>query len=1383
MKMKFVKKIIALIMTLLVMITSIPFNQTSVVVASEFDDLWDGVSVQKPEEIGYEYQIDSASELAWFAQEVNAGNDFEGKSIYITGNINLNQKDWFVIGNGTVGKPSEINADIIIENADIRGLKISDSRAVVKGLFGAVCLKNIIVNNLKIEHANIIDTQTNYDGFLFGSIELKRDGKCVINNCTLSGTISGTSYCGAFAGNVEAANRNAVINITNSDMKISSTSYSYFVGDRVNSDCKGGVIGRYNSSANTRLILNGIHCDADLASYNEYGYWNACAGGMIGVLRGSAKVYVYQCAVTGKLLSSGYCGWSGGIVGKIESCDTYKQSDCYVTAEIASSWNAYGYPYNAAGFIGGVVTKKPTGFIRNSYYAGKSGSTVGFIAKDVLRDEKQLKAYNSYYDLNKISNHLFHSDFNCYDINGTTVNCAAYTTEQMGVQKNYVGWDFENVWIMGEKYPQLRRTNFELPSDFGENGSLDVVESEIVKVVRDYASQEIYDQWKEIYDSDLPYDTKFEKIIALASNYGITDPREGLEYVIKSKSRRWAYRELTTDELYVASQFLNWLNEGGHRALLAADGLVFNGEIDDWLNIGTYIEGDYPGVTKYKDMLYSFMDSTSSDLAFCNDLKLANQLCKNVTDAGSDYAKSLIKKLNKLDKAEDLETRKQIIEKLAELGIGNAGEGDPKLYFDYVLDENSGFGKFAKTMGIVNRIITCTEMGITDIYELNYLDSKLEAYYKFDEMLNDIIAAKDIVPDELWAAAKQVSKEIDEGYWAKVKDFAREFMEQDKITEKIKDKIVKNLGISSVMSWLKAVDIEAWFINQVVDIGAMTEKAAYVEGYAHLAKLYKIRLEESTEKFLNNMTEENAWDFYYNYCMLYSLRYHGEKMYLNMCDLKGVAGKLLSFGYDTKKEAVDKTLSLLQTSCKFNLDDNVTVPESLEYLSKLVVACPVDVKVIAGSGEIVAELKDGELQDTSNEYGRFAVVYNYCTGDYEKVIYLANQDVKIEVLAKDNGLVKIQYAYKNENGETKVKSISNTPILNGQTVQIIPETVENESHVILLPEKECETITLNNEDYSYVNAEKVILSNDNVKLVPGDTTLLTVSVEPKNATEQDVVWVSSNTDIVTVKNGNIKAWEKGNAKVYGFLNGLEEPVICNVTVEEKIQENSQVPSGGLPANDGNTPFDGDYVTGGGYVTGGDYVTDGDYVIPQKSDSDSQDDVKIEKYHIIIPSKKLAVGKCVQLTLVNEENVSDNLSVKWVSSNKKFAVVNSQGVVTCKRKGGGKTVTISAISEDGKCVFASVKIKVMKHVVTKVRIKSVPKEIKVGESIQLQAIVETSGNHANKKLIWISSNSEYLSIDSYRKVTAKIAGKGKVVTITAMATDGSNKKRSVKIKVV
>ena len=54
--------------------------------------------------------------------------------------------------------------------------------------------------------------------------------------------------------------------------------------------------------------------------------------------------------------------------------------------------------------------------------------------------------------------------------------------------------------------------------------------------------------------------------------------------------------------------------------------------------------------------------------------------------------------------------------------------------------------------------------------------------------------------------------------------------------------------------------------------------------------------------------------------------------------------------------------------------------------------------------------------------------------------------------------------------------------------------------------------------------------------------------------------------------------------------------------------------------------------------------------------------------------------------------------------------------------------------------------------------------------------------ANKKIKWKSSNTKYATVSSAGKVKAKKAGKKKTVKITAMATDGTNKKATVTIKI-
>ncbi len=173
-------------------------------------------------------------------------------------------------------------------------------------------------------------------------------------------------------------------------------------------------------------------------------------------------------------------------------------------------------------------------------------------------------------------------------------------------------------------------------------------------------------------------------------------------------------------------------------------------------------------------------------------------------------------------------------------------------------------------------------------------------------------------------------------------------------------------------------------------------------------------------------------------------------------------------------------------------------------------------------------------------------------------------------------------------------------------------------------------------------------------------------------------------------------------------------------------------------------------------------------------------VKVSKITLSGISKQIAAGKKIKLTAKITPSNAANKGVTWKSSNKKVATVNSAGVVTIKKKTGGKSVTITATAKDGSKVKATYKIKSMKGVVKKVTISG-KKSVKAGKTLKLKAKV-TATKKANKKLKWTTSNKKYATVSSSGKVKALKKGKGKKVKITAMATDGSGKKKSVTIQI-
>lgn len=136
------------------------------------------------------------------------------------------------------------------------------------------------------------------------------------------------------------------------------------------------------------------------------------------------------------------------------------------------------------------------------------------------------------------------------------------------------------------------------------------------------------------------------------------------------------------------------------------------------------------------------------------------------------------------------------------------------------------------------------------------------------------------------------------------------------------------------------------------------------------------------------------------------------------------------------------------------------------------------------------------------------------------------------------------------------------------------------------------------------------------------------------------------------------------------------------------------------------------------------------------------------------------------------------AVTWISSNTKYAKV-SNGVVTTKKAGAGKEVIITAKSTlDG--ATKTINVRIVKDGVKKITLSG-KTSLAAGKQQTIKATV-TAGPTANTRLKWSSSNDDYATVNNNGVVTAWAAGKGKKVKITASATDGTDKKAVINIKI-
>lgn len=249
------------------------------------------------------------------------------------------------------------------------------------------------------------------------------------------------------------------------------------------------------------------------------------------------------------------------------------------------------------------------------------------------------------------------------------------------------------------------------------------------------------------------------------------------------------------------------------------------------------------------------------------------------------------------------------------------------------------------------------------------------------------------------------------------------------------------------------------------------------------------------------------------------------------------------------------------------------------------------------------------------------------------------------------------------------------------------------------------------------NAIKFHLSPSYRELAVGKTFTLKKVTVPASA-NKTAVWKSSNTRIATVSSsGKVKGKRIGTCTITCTLTNYNQSARCKVKVAKL-----------------NTT------------------------------------VKLNKRSI-----RIGLGQSYRLKKTVWTNNSKKPKVKWKSSNKRVASVNSGGKVKAKRLGMTK---VTVTTKDRIKAKATCRVIVIRRV-TSVRLNKNYMVCSVGHSKKLRATVKPK-RASIRKLKWSSSNKRIAKVNGSGRVTGMSLGS---VYITVKATDGSNKKARCLVKVL
>ena len=364
------KKVLSLLLTLCLVMTFVPMAAFAEDVQNI--NVWDGSTAaafaggtgtaEDP------YQIANGAQLAYLASSVNGGETYTGKNFVLTANINLNGQPWTPIANSfSDALLGGSDYRVFAGNFDGKGHTISNVsigseteplEADVFGLFGATAGK---ISNLNLDTVSIhgvakiasIGAVVGFAGGLAGSsggsienchvtglaMDMSApsnvyaaaywvgglvgalDGAQLINECSVSGSITEKAGKGSIGGLIGELGKTAKITYSRSDVTVNVKADSHGGAD------VGGFIGKGNGKTDAETVIRNCYATGNVTG-------GAYTGGFAGGLWG---LNIKNCYASGNVSQAAVA--MGSFVGTDASDSAYYGSitNCFTTGSVTGS--------------------------------------------------------------------------------------------------------------------------------------------------------------------------------------------------------------------------------------------------------------------------------------------------------------------------------------------------------------------------------------------------------------------------------------------------------------------------------------------------------------------------------------------------------------------------------------------------------------------------------------------------------------------------------------------------------------------------------------------------------------------------------------------------------------------------------------------------------------------------------------------------------------------------------------------------------------------------------------------------------------------------------------------------------------------------------------
>ncbi len=377
---------------------------------------------------------------------------------------------------------------------------------------------------------------------------------------------------------------------------------------------------------------------------------------------------------------------------------------------------------------------------------------------------------------------------------------------------------------------------------------------------------------------------------------------------------------------------------------------------------------------------------------------------------------------------------------------------------------------------------------------------------------------------------------------------------------------------------------------------------------------------------------------------------------------------------------------------------------------------------------------------------------------------------------------------------------SYNPVEKGSTVNVAPSAgiikAEHEGSVDVILTYQVASGLYNTSVYTPSDKTLRITVIDGISLnhtkatiyKSGSIQLIATSSENTNTT----IWTTSDPTVATVEDGLVTGIKKGSATITAaqIIKGVRKTATCIIWVEDSVSNITVTPAKVTLEIDQFVTLSAKVEPAGSNKGPLHWVSSDTNVVEVKDSTDlaatirgvkpgvavisaiNQDNVVVGYCHVSVMQhvEKITLSetavtvpltaKSFQLRANIEPQNATNKNIQWKSTNESIVKVDDKGMVTLVAPGVAAVIAFSE-SDPTKTAICNINVEVPVRSLT---LDEKTKVMYVGESIRIGYLL-TPSDASRKNVVWSSTDTSVVSVDSIGLITARAAGQAIVMVKT------------------